>query len=225
MKVEAIVSSRNITEVLHFTTHQGLLGILYSEFVKPRISLPKEVDLEHIYLPNAPYRKDTDWLGYVNLSISRINYHFFGHSCRRQREIGLWWCILAFKPVILSHEGVMFTTTNNIYSDVRRGEGGSGLEALFAPEIKSWNPESCNPEVVRRDAQCPKNHTTCAQAEVLYRGDLSIEYLDRIYIERGEDEDEVHAQLGAIQRSNVSTTVAPEMFRRTPAPRNSNEKF
>jgi hypothetical protein len=208
MTVEEVVRARCITEVMHFTTHWGLLGILHSGFVKPRKALPNDAELEHIYSPNAVYRKDRPWLGHVNLSISRINYEFFCHSCRWHRESDLWWCILAFDPVILLCDGVVFATTNNIYTGVKRGKGGSGLEALFATSITRWNGN-----IKVRDSRSNANHTTCEQAEVLYPGDLSIEHLDRIYVQNGEDEDEVHAQLSLIGRSNISVAVEPSIFK------------
>jgi hypothetical protein len=206
--VEEVVRARGITEVVHFTTHQGLLGILHSGFVKPRKDLPDDVELEHIYLPNSVYRKDIPWLGYVNLSISRINLHFFGHSCRWHRESDLWWCILAFDPQILSRAGVVFTTTNNIYTGVVRGENGPGLEALFAPRIVRW---SRNVQV--RSALTEPNQTTCEQAEVLYPGNLSIKHLNRIYVENEQDEDEVYAQLSLVRRTKIDVKIAPSRFK------------
>jgi hypothetical protein len=74
--IQDIIQARQITEVVHFTTHRGLLGALHSRAVKSRMRLPAEVDLKYIYTPNAEYRKDKAWLDYVNLSISRINCEF-----------------------------------------------------------------------------------------------------------------------------------------------------
>ena len=136
MTINEILRQRQITEILHFTTNEGLLGILYSRSIKSRQKLPKEKTLAYIYQPNAVFRKDKDWLDYINLSISRINYQFFDISANRwHRDRNIWWCVLSFDPVILSHSGVYFTTTNNVYTGVRRDTGEKGLQALFDSRI------------------------------------------------------------------------------------------
>jgi ssDNA thymidine ADP-ribosyltransferase, DarT len=190
MSVKEVVSSRKIKEVLHFTTHGGLLGTLHARAVKSRKRLPADVNLEFIYRPNAVFRKDLDWLDFVNLSISRINVDFFNSSCRWRREEDLWWCILAFDPEIMSKSGVYFTTTNNMYTGCLRGPGATGLSRLFAPTIERWAGN-----IVRRNAALPDAWTTCVQAEVLYPGELPISYLRRVYVQREDDQDEVYAQL------------------------------
>src|SRR4051812_42151281 len=119
MTIPQIIKSRGITEVVHFTHHQGLLGILHSGTVKARKELPGDIQLQYIYKPNAIYRKDKVWLGHVNLSISTINRSYFSSSCRWHRASDLWWCVLGFDPIILTHDGVVFTTTNNIYTGVK----------------------------------------------------------------------------------------------------------
>src|SRR5262249_11051810 len=116
MNIRDVISRRRITEVLHFTTNNGLLGILATKAVKSRNRLPHDAQLEYLFLPNTDYRKDTDWVDYVNLSVSRVNDRFLDWSRRRPRSEKLFWCILAFSPTILSHSGVHFATTNNIYT-------------------------------------------------------------------------------------------------------------
>jgi len=71
MTVQQIVDERNIREVVHFTTHQGLLGILYSKAIKSRHKVEQDSDLSYILTPNASSRRDATWVDYVNLSISR----------------------------------------------------------------------------------------------------------------------------------------------------------
>ncbi|HEU0127959.1 MAG TPA: hypothetical protein VFQ48_05060 [Pseudonocardiaceae bacterium] len=43
-------AGRGITEVLHFTTHRGLLGIFAKEAVLSRERLEADKYIEHIYL-------------------------------------------------------------------------------------------------------------------------------------------------------------------------------
>jgi hypothetical protein len=206
--VLATISERNIQEVLHFTTSKGLLGILYTRKVLPRSLLPDEKHVEHIYTPNALTRRDPDWTEYVNLSISRINSRFFNISSQQwHQDEELWWCVLSFSPVILAHEGVLFATTNNMYTGCIRAAGFTGLEALFAESIQQWTGRT----VVRRPEMAPF-WTTDQQAEVLYPGPLSTDFLQRIYVVTDRHQDLIHAQRAAIQHREVEVVVREDVF-------------
>jgi hypothetical protein len=209
MTINDIVSRRKITEVLHFTTNEGLLGILYSRALKSRQRLPQEKQLEYIYKPNAEFRKDLPWIDYINLSISRINHQFFNVSANRwHRERDIWWCALAFNSVILSHPGVYFATTNNMYTGVRRATGINGLQALFDDHIIQWNGK-----MVVRDPGLPEKYPTCSQAEVLYPGELSTDFLQRVYVATGEDHDEICGQCAGVCHPEIEVYVSPEIFK------------
>ncbi len=209
MTIDDIVATREIEEVLHFTTNSGLTGILATGAVKARQSLPKDQYLEHIYKPNCPDRsRDTDWHGYVNLSVSRINTGLFDISSDRwHADIDGWWCILAFSAEILAHEGVYFTTTNNIYTGIRRAKGPEGLEAMFTPRIVQW-PGRIVTRAVDLPACCP----TCPQAEVLYPGDLALDHLKRIHVRDVEHADAVAGICGGIPCEPVECVVTPHYF-------------
>jgi hypothetical protein len=208
MTIEEIVTRRGITEILHFTTNLGLVGILDSRFLKSRQRLEKDQRLEYIFSPNAAFRKDADWLDYVNLSISRLNSRFFSiskNNWHRQRDI--WWCVLSFNPIILTHEGVYFTTTNNIYTAVRQRPGSEGLEAMFADAVVRWAGNS-----VVRSATTPAPFPTCEQAEVLYPGEVSTDFLQEIYVSCEEDADQVFGQIRALGHPEVQVNIMPKMF-------------
>ena len=207
MSIADVVASRRITEILHFTTNRGLLGILAMGFVKSRKRLPDESQLEYLFLPNTDYRKDTEWVDYVNLSVSQVNKRFLAWSRRRPRSERLFWCILAFDPAILGHPGVLFATTNNIYSGVMRGASGRDLNALFAERVHQWGPYHVN-----RSGRHQDHFPTCEQAEVLYPKALSIEHLTRVYVTDGETQDEVHAMLGMLGLNSVDVIVEASMF-------------
>jgi hypothetical protein len=138
MTVAEIIERRDIQEIVHFTTNKGVLGTLAARSLLSRKRLASEKLLDHILKLNAAYRKDTAWLDFVSLSITRINSPFFSVSAGRW-HIGqdIWWCILSFLPVILTHDNVYFATTNNIYPSVKRGVGCAGLEALFDNAVSS----------------------------------------------------------------------------------------
>ncbi|MBY0446914.1 MAG: DarT ssDNA thymidine ADP-ribosyltransferase family protein, partial [Burkholderiales bacterium] len=136
MTIEEVLRERRITEILHFTTNTGILGILDTKQLKARDRLNDDARLEYIFTPNAKDRaRDSNWHGYVNLSVSRINTWFATSSGNWHRHKGVWWCIVSFSPEILNHEGVIFTTTNNIYTSVKRAPKVDGFEAMFAQKV------------------------------------------------------------------------------------------
>ncbi|HSH60418.1 MAG TPA: DarT ssDNA thymidine ADP-ribosyltransferase family protein [Acidimicrobiales bacterium] len=197
---------RGITEIVHFTTIQGAVGILASRRVKSRQRLPSDRYLEHVYRPNAKTRsRDAAWLDYVNLSISRINDWMFDTSERWHIADGVSWVVLSFTIEILGHPGVVFTSTNNIYPACRRGEGLDGFSRLF------------DDVVLGRYSTRHTRHglsdyfTTDRQAEVLYPGELSIDHLQRIDVQVEEALYDIEGALGGLGLQ-VPVRHAPEVF-------------
>jgi hypothetical protein len=177
--------------------------------VRPRKRLTSDQYLEHIYKPNCPSRdRDAAWHDYVNLSMTKINARLFGISSGNwHRDLDGWWCILAFSTSILTHPGVYFTTTNNMYSGVQRGLGESAFEAMFAPKITRWTGES-----VTRPATLPPCQPTCQQAEVLYPGDLPLASLQYIYLRDAEHLDSVAGMCGALNLAPIECRINPSLF-------------
>ena len=196
---------RGISQVVHFTTVRGAVGILASQTVKSRKRLPEEEYLEYVYRPNARIRKDVPWLDYVNLSIERINDWMFDASERWHARSGNPWILLSFHPRILAHPGVVFTTTNNIYPSCKRAEGLSGFCRMFADPVYGWY-NTRHTRVDKLDAW-----PTDRQAEVLYPGELSCDHLQRIYVQLEESLDTIHGVLGGLN-VNVPVSLAPEVF-------------
>lgn len=208
MTIADQVQALGLREVLHFTTNKGILGVLDAKALKARARLNCDERLEYIFQPNALNRdKDIKWLDYVNLSISRINNQFFGASGNWHRGKNLWWCVLSFDPVILGHSGVYFTTTNNIYTGVIRGQGNDALNDMFSENVLRWKGNS-----VERASTSPQNYTTCIQAEVLYPGQVSTEYLRRIYVLDEQSADELAAQFHVLRHPEVAIEIRPEIF-------------
>jgi hypothetical protein len=208
MSIAEIIAERGIREVLHFTTNRGLLGILASEFVKSRARLDVDRQLEYVFYPNCSFRRDPAWMDYVNLSITRINSRLFGISSTSwHRDQEIWWCILSFEPVILEHEGVVFTTTNNMYTGVERGTSSEGLERAFARNIVRYASN-----IAVRGIDLPTNEPTCPQAEVLYPQQLSTEHLQRIYFANELHEDMAAAQAETLNHRAVNFEVNPHVF-------------
>ncbi len=209
MTIEEVVDKRGIGEVLHFTTNEGLLGILLKKSLKSRKRLPEDNQLEYIFRPNANYRKDEEWLDYVNLSISRINHQFFNVASKNwHKSRDIWWCILSFNPVILLHEGVYFCTTNNMYTDVQRSTGAKGLESLFNKRITQYESKC-----IGRDTMLPPHYTTCPQAEVLYPGEISTtEFLNRVYVNNAEAHDDICGHIAGVGHPEIEININSEIF-------------
>ena len=204
-EVVAAAEGRGISDVVHFTTTSGAVGVLAARAVKSRARLPADQYLEHVYRPNAEFRKDQAWLDYVNLSISRINDWMFDASTKWHAADDNPWVVLSFAPEILGHAGVIFTTTNNIYPACRRTEGLAGFSRLFADSVRGRYDELHN----RRGKE--PAWPTDRQAEVLYPGELSCNYLQRIDVQKEETEDSIHGMLGGLGLS-VPVRHAPEVF-------------
>ena len=204
-EVVAAAKERGISDVVHFTTTSGAVGVLTASAVKSRARLPKDKYLEHVYRPNAEFRKDRAWLDYVNLSISRINDWMFDASRRWHVADGNPWVVFSFASEILGHAGVVFATTNNIYPACRREEGLAGFCRLFENSVRGRYDRLHD----RRGKE--PAWPTDRQAEVLYPGELSCEYLRRIDVQQEETEDSIHGMLGGLGL-NVPVRHAPEVF-------------
>lgn len=189
----AVVRDRDISEVRHFTTSRGLLGVLRTQKLLSRKHLSEEDEVRLIAINNCYRRWDNAWFGHVNLSIERINGYLYGISSGRWHAgEDLWWAVLGLDPAILAHDGVVFTTTNNGYSVVQRARGAAGLEALFAESVVTWRGDRA--ASVTRAGQAT-NIPTCAQAEALYPDFVDTRWLRKIYVPQAELADSVYGWL------------------------------
>lgn len=208
LTVEELIERRGLEEVLHFTTNRGLLGVLATGFLKSRSMLNEDQYLEYLFTPNASLRKDVRWLPYVSMSITRINAVFYEISKEKwHRNEPLWWCALSFDSEILTHDGVFFTTSNNIYTGTRRGTGGDALEAMFAPKVHQYLGNYAT-----RYEGMPDDFTTCQQAEVLYPAQVSTEYLRCVYFYSPEHAAIAESQCVAVLHEPIITEVREDVF-------------
>ena len=212
MTISEIIESRGVERIVHFTTNLGALGVLAAKSLKARARLREDELLANVAKLNAKDRsRDVKWHDFVNLSITNINTSFFSASTWEHREKDYWWCILAFEPTILNHDGVWFATTNNMYSGVLQKQGADGLSALFSPTITQWHSFKEHRMVTRSDSYST-NQTTCPQSEVLYPGQISTEYLRTIYVRDYESADELSGQIAAVAHPPVTIEVRPDLF-------------
>lgn len=204
---EREIAKKNITEVLHFTTQNGVIGVLDSGFLKSRERVAKEDRLSFIFKANSEFRKDANWLDYVNLSISQVNFDFLGASKNWHKDTTVWWAILSFSPAILSHDGVYFTTTNNIYPSAQRGTGLSGFNKMFGQKILGRYSTT-----IERSSEWPSNCTTCPQAEVLYPKELSTDFLTKIYVCDDDHADSLSGFIAGTQHRDIEIITDPTKF-------------
>lgn len=208
MTVADILAERAVSEVVHFTTSHGCCGTLYTKLLQSRQRLEHDDLVQYLFAPNANFRKDVSYLDHVSLSIQHINHQFYNTSSGSwHRADPIFWCILAFDPVVLTHADVEFATTNNIYSGVTRQKGSAGLERLFAPVVTRWVGNS-----ISRYEGMPAFYPTCFQAEALYPAAVSTEFLQRIYVFNQSDQSEVVGFAKASFHNDVEVVVAPEKF-------------
>ncbi len=214
MTIADEIRCRGIGEVLHFTTNRGIVGTLASQALLSRHRLPREKYLQHVLHVNSAVRpeaadffdKSQNWLDYVNLSISEINNRYFAVSQRWHVNDDVWWGILSFDAEVMTHDGVVFATTNNGYERCLRQAGTDGLNALFTPTIRrkeSWR-------AIRGNR--PPNLPTCEQAEVLYPGELSTEFLRRIYVREDDHHDQARGWLREFGLREVEVVISPNKF-------------
>lgn len=220
MSLRSAIDARGIKEVLHFTTHRGLIGSLASQSLLSRPLLGKDAYLRHVLQLNSAVRpeesalfdKSEDWLRFVNLSISEINRRFLVVSRDWHTNDDVWWCILSFSPDIMTHDNVWFATTNNSYDLCERAQCEKGFESLFSPCVRrkafGYNGQPWTVHRLGRGENLP----TCEQAEVLYPERLNLEYLSAIYVEKNEHQDMVVGWLRDFGYLSVKVFVAPQKF-------------
>ena len=111
--------------------------------------------------------------------------------------------LLSFHSDVLDHQGVVFTTTNNIYPACERAEGLAGFEAMFADRV------------VGRYGRMHKDKKpawpTDRQAEVLYPGELSCNHLLTIEVQMERTADTIMGVLGSLDM-DLCVRHAPEVF-------------
>lgn len=213
MNVADFVAERGVSEVVHFTTSHGCLGTLFTGHLLSRARLHDDEMVRYLFEPNAELRRDTDYLDHISLSVEHINDQFFNISAEKwHRDDPIFWCVLAFDPAVLEHEGVVFATTNNIYTSVRRGIGDGGLRRLYAETVVRWTGNT-----VSRTAHTRPAYPTCPQAEALYPGSLSTSHLQRIYVRTVAEQSETVGFVKATFHRDIDVIVAPEKFGRRPA--------
>lgn len=220
---EEVYKERGINEVVHFTTNKGLLGSLIRGLLLSRHRLPEEKLLKYIVFNNSEVRpehsnyfdKSENWIDFVNLSLSEINSRYFNVSTNKWHEgKAIFWVILSFDPIIMTHENVYFATTNNSYDYCERKKGVEGFDNLFIDEVKRKNSYYSIWKVKRLNRS--SHLATCEQAEILYPEGVPLSYLRRIYVRTEEEYDIVGGWLAEFHAQDVEVCISPAKFEGRP---------
>lgn len=211
------IEVQGITEILHFTMGDNLVGILGHGGILSRTLLEEErakfKSLEHVGDSSWPDRsRDKEWWGFINLSIETVNQYLLNRA--KSNHPNQRWFVLSFAPHVLTHEDVYFTTTNNAYTPhVLRGTGPDGLKLPYSTSYKDRNGN-----VHRRQDALPQQIPTSQQAEVLYPNLLSLNYLRAIYVEDADGfrhaTQALHTQryLSVKHEISLIPEIAPDKF-------------
>jgi hypothetical protein len=194
---------RGVPSLLHYTTQKGIHGTIASKALLSRAQLDQEEYLALIREPVWP-RRDAPWIDHISLSISTINDLLFRQSRAHFRD--LWWAVIAVSPAVLDDAGVAFTTTNNIFPSVRRGEGLDGFEAMFAETVVGRNG------VVQTRAGLPDAQPTDRAAEVLYPQRIETSRIQAIYVMEPDHKNLILGWCAALDHDDIPVEVRPDAF-------------
>ncbi len=194
---------RGVRELVHYTTQKGIHGTIAAKAILSRAQLDKDEYLKHIREPVWP-RKDPSWVDHISLSVTSINDDLFFRSHGHFQH--LWWTVLSISTAILEGEGVVFTTTNNIFPKVRRGEGVPGFEAMFSDPVYGKHSS------VHTRAGVPDCQPTDRAAEVLYPQRISTENVQTVYVLDAEHKRTVLAWCEALDHPELCVEIRPDVF-------------
>jgi ssDNA thymidine ADP-ribosyltransferase, DarT len=194
---------RGVRELVHYTTQKGIHGTIASKALLSRAQLDQEEYLAHIREPVWP-RKDPAWIDHISLSVTTINDDLFRRS--RSHFPYLWWAVIAVSPAVLDDAGIVFTTTNNIYPAVQRGEGSDGFEAMFADEVVGRHG------VVQTRAGLPDAQPTDRAAEVLYPQRIETGRIQAIYVMEPDHRPTILGWCTALDHLDIPVEVRPDAF-------------
>lgn len=151
-------------------------------------------------------RKDPEWVDHVSLSVSRINLDLFRRS--RNNFPDFWWAVMSLDVEILDHDGVVFTTTNNIYPPCQRGHGIGGFEAMFGSPIE-WGYYGSRKF---RHNELLEAWPTDRAAEVLYPRRIDIAYVQKLYVPGKQHRRLVHAWAETYGVGELPVEIDPKPF-------------
>lgn len=206
MSVAARAREREISQILHYTSNKGMMGLVCQGALLSRKRVANDPELAFIFQSIWPI-KAPRWVDHISMSVSQINLDLYQRSCSNCPQF--WWAVLSFTPDILDDEGVWFTTTNNAYeATCARGQGLDGLEAMFGPTV----PYGHYGSVAQRPAGRPDQYPTHRAAEVLYPGALTFDHLQAVYVREAQHRRLISAWCAAYGHPPLPVKINPDAF-------------
>ena len=197
-------AARGIEEIVHYTTQRGVFGAIAKGAILSRPRLDEDDWLEHIFSGiwdnNAKAELDN-----VHMSVGRINAYLLGRSKLQRPE--MWWCVLSFGIDILDEPGVQFTTVNNIWPRRLKGSGVAGFEGMFADSVAGRFED-----VHHRTNHSPAEPTHFS-AEVLFPGQIALDRVQRVYVEKPEHAWSIRTHCNTFDRPSLDVRVQPDALR------------
>jgi hypothetical protein len=207
MTVAEVARSRGISEVLHYTSSKGVMGSVIVDALLARQQVEQNESVRFIYEGVWERSRDIDWIDYISMSLTEINSDLFARSRRNHPD--WWWAVMSFPPGILDDDGVVFTTTNNAYTETCvRGPGLAGFEAMFADAVP-WGHYG---SVARRYAGLAESIPTHDAAEVLYPTALPLARLQALYLRDESKISLINSWCEIYERPALPIQIAPAIF-------------
>lgn len=177
LKIETIkklVEDRKIEHIFHFTSIENIKNILDNGLVCRR-----KLDMQNMYYVSSDENRLDNKYNYISTSISFPNYKMF-YKKRLENEKNIY-VLLSLKPSILWEKDCLFMPTNAAsYKEI--DESFSSVISL----INMFDLDNT------KYISYPKD----VQAEVLVKDEIDVDYIQAIYLEKVEHEQELFRRVG-----------------------------
>lgn len=207
MSVAAAARERGITEILHYTSEKGVMGSIIVDALLSRRDVETNTEVAYIYEGVWDRSRDLQWIGHTSMSVTQVNIDLFARS--RNNHPQWWWAIMSFPIDILDDPDVVFTTTNNAYTETcKRGAGLDGFNAMFADSVP-WGKFNT---IARRFDDHPCALPTHGAAEVLYPRPLPLGRMSCLYVPDDTRNSLIQSWCEIYGRDPLNIVVDPELF-------------
>ena len=177
LKIETIkklVEERKIEHIFHFTSMENIKNILNNGLI-----CRKRLDIQNMYYVSSDENRLDNKYNYISTSISFPNYKMF-YKKRIENEKNIY-VLLSLKPNILWEKDCLFMPTNAAsYKEI--DESFSSITSLIGMFDLDNNKYLSYPKDV--------------QAEVLVKDEIDTDYIQTIYLEKAEHEQELFRRVG-----------------------------
>lgn len=203
-QVLAFLRSRGVRRLAHFSPTRNLHRILATGTITSARTL---IDVGQAFAATDKARHD----GHPEMTCASIEYpNVFYLKKAMERDPNFpGWAIMLLKPEVAAHPGVLFSTRNASAAGASIAPGASGIEALYADEVRgAWG---------RTYARSPLHlaaSPTDLQAEVLLPHDIPLGQVLTVALPSAAHvaQERGHLSRVGVDPNEVEWSVAPGMF-------------